>query len=146
MDSFDRNILDIIRIYESPVVLVHQVPGVWCTCVKLPSRDADPACRKCLGTGHQVQVQTIRAAYQDSTIGFRVLSNELATGAYWFSRDLYPLSQDDQIVAGDEAWVLSRVKIRRSAGGKTVFYCAESAPKRAHAAELVKMVSELMNK
>lgn len=68
MKNFNEQIINIIEklSHKFHVILINQ--NIKCTCMKEGTSQADPACKKCLGTGNKIKIKEVEGVCQESGI------------------------------------------------------------------------------
>lgn len=122
MDSFNDNILKIIEKFSYKFFVVIADHKVKCTCLSGGSAQADPACKRCLGTGYKIKIKEVEGASQGSGAPKTIRGS----GGFLIARNYYMksgtnLSLDDIIVDGDDVWFIYQSEDKTSFHGEKVY-------------------------
>lgn len=92
--------------------------NIECPCVDHPSKQADPECTKCLGTGYRITIKMIYGAANDEMKGSTSLGLESSRviKEYFVSKrfDVHP---DDVFVDGEDLYYVFRIEKLKGLNG-----------------------------
>lgn len=129
--EFDKNIKRIIEEWEYDMILVHPDSRINCICQDKTTRQGDPYCPNCLGTGKKIYIRKIRANRQPYVItDTRSPRNNASDAAVYYARDIYPIQSNDIIVTGPYIDLVQYAAKYQSNQLKPVYYAAYTAPMR----------------
>lgn len=131
MEPFDTKIRDVIRRFHYPMWFVIRNEDVKCTCLHSSSKQPNPGCKKCLGTGRQVTIRRILAAHQPGDISYRgtgLGQNERdAVGNYYTLQDV-KAKANDIIVDGEDIDIIQMGYAEHSNKSEVVYYKYKTSP------------------
>ena len=128
--EFDQKIKDIIETWEYEMYLIHPDSRTNCTCQDKTTRQGDPKCPNCLGTGKKIYISKIKANRQPYVLtDTRYATNNASDAAVYYSRDIYKIQKNDIIVTGTYIDVVQYVEKYQSNALTPVYYAAYTAPK-----------------
>ena len=128
--EFDQKIKDIIETWEYEMYLIHPDSRINCTCQDKTTRQGDPKCPNCLGTGKKIYISKIKANRQPYVLTDpRYATNNASDAAVYYSRDIYKIQKNDIIVTGTYIDVVQYVEKYQSNALAPVYYAAYTAPK-----------------
>lgn len=89
-----------------------------CTCVHHPTKQADPECPKCLGTGHRITIKMIYGAANDEMKGSTSLGLESSRiiKEYFVSKR-FEIHPDDMFIDNDDVYYVFRIEKLRGLKG-----------------------------
>ena len=111
IDQFGLNILGIIEKMSYDFYLIKPNARVQCKCVDYATKQADPACPLCLGTGCKIIIKVIHGASVDTNIA----STANQSGNTVIARNYYvkmscDIGYDDIIVDDGEVYYVYSIK------------------------------------
>jgi hypothetical protein len=131
MEKFNRNILKIIEKFEQDLFVVQQDFSIKCLCRNFDTKQPDPKCKKCLGTGHKIKIRKIKGAKQDTSIpNAQRPINELIIASLYFIKSEYPVYQDNLIIDNDEVLYIYQRRRAASFKGEEVYQKCMAMPKK----------------
>lgn len=147
MQPMDGNIASVIRKFSYPMWIILQDTDVDCPCVDFTSKQADPMCMKCLGTGHKIRLKHILMAHQNDKVSIK--GKEVGTSEYTVYPVFYALtdakcSQGDFVIDGDEVFVVQHYYAEHSNASSPVYYKIEAMPKKNDNDTLLKHFHEVL--
>lgn len=147
MQPMDRKIQSVIKKYSYPMWLIIQDTDVDCTCVDFTTKQADPNCKKCLGTGHKIMLRHINMAHQNSRVSIK--GNDVGTSEYTIFPVFYALTDakckmEDLVIDGEGVFVVQHYYAEHSNESSPVYYKIEAMPKKNNAPLLLKNFKELI--
>lgn len=147
MNSFDKNILNIIEKFSYKFFVVIRDLNVKCTCLSHGSTQADPACKRCLGTGYKIKIKEIEGASQESNVPETIRPS----GGFIIARNYYikegtRLKLDDLIIDGDEAWTIYQANNNTSFKGNDVYRKYATIPKKSDTTIFLKNFNEMVGR
>lgn len=131
----DREIKKIIKMLQYPMYIIQQDKNKKCVCVNHLSKEANPACPKCLGTGHKIKIKLIEGyvANHKITATNSASNTESVAGALCYVDSKHKIAKDNIIVSEKDIMVIYRVEPYKSSNNRTVYYKAYCVPKKADA-------------
>lgn len=147
MKWFDRNILKIIKKFEHEFFIVQQDFDIDCVCVNYDTKQADPGCKKCLGTGHKIKIRKIRGASQDSTIPNTARPvNELFVAKSYYIKTECKMYKDNIIVDNDEIYFVYQPRNATAFEGRTVYQKVMAISKKLDSKVFLKNFYEIIGR
>lgn len=129
MRNFDEHIRAIIELLEYDMWLITPDKHIDCVCKSFETKQADKACRKCLGTGYKIKMKKIKGVRQPKNIGIADMKVSAEIGEYFFKND-YHIKEDDILVWRNEVEIVTRVDRFCSDAEKPVYYRCNTRPKK----------------
>lgn len=122
MKAFNDGIRNMIKKFDYEFNIVRQDFNNPCACVDFVTKQPDPACKKCLGTGYRVTIRKIRGASQDSHGSFKNNSTEerISASSYYIDGK-YDISTENIIIDAGVPLVSHRVEVKRTANREIVY-------------------------
>lgn len=147
---WNQRIRDTIEKCSYPIYIVHPIEEVQCTCVKHSTKQADPYCNMCLGTGYKIKIRKIKAAANDiesNTAGKGIRgSSAIAVGKTYFIDSKYPIGDSDMIIDYDEVLYVFRVYTMKGLEGVVTHNEVHALPMRNDHKVTLKNFRELMKR
>lgn len=116
MDAFHKNIRKTIDECSYDFFVVRPNKNIKCTCVTHATKQADPDCKLCLGTGYKIIIKKFNGSSNEELKG----ANSGGKAAY-VSRTYFVyknnLREDDLIVDDDEIFYVFRVQDMKALKG-----------------------------
>lgn len=133
------------------VFVIHRINDVICPCVNSATKQAEPGCKMCLGTGNKVKIRKIKVAANDiegNASGSRSVRGSAATTVTkkYFVDVKYPVGDYDIIVDDDELMYVFRVYTMKGFNGEVTHNQIEAFPKRNDHDIILKNFNEIMKK
>lgn len=124
--SFNRGVHKLINTVQWPMYVININNKQNCVCLNETNNESNPACPKCLGTGHKIKIRKIQAVKQPFKSAARAMgsSNSLNTlvSTYYIDAKYAPIKIGDMIVHEKEIDVIKVVKLYRTDSSKDQFY------------------------
>jgi hypothetical protein len=145
MRAFNNNIKRIIEKFSYDFFVIQQDFNIDCSCKNFTTKQADPTCPKCLGTGHKIKVKKIRGASEDRKATFRNSGLDEQTLAYHYYIDAkYPISEQNIIVDGDEVMIAYRIEKKKTANREHVYTKVAAHKKKSDIKIFMKNFSKIV--
>lgn len=136
----------VIREFMYPFYVVQQDFSVTCSCVYM-SKHADPACKKCLGTGYQITIRKAKGYSEDIMKSVRQsYASEPIISAEYYVLSKYPLHSKNIIVDGDEAFIVHEQERLKSTEKTEVYQLCYTYPKKTDPKIFMQNFNEVMQK
>ena len=131
----DAGLIKVINRFSHPFYLIKLNKTKHCTCVAQPSRDPDPGCSICLGTGYAIRIYDTHGTAQNASTVFRsqqfnVKNESVLMPRYWVVTSL-TVNFDDHIVDGEKVFVIKKAD-DMGVEDKTTYWLCECSPKKSH--------------
>lgn len=149
MHPMDEKIISVIHQYEYPMWFIIRDNLVDCTCVDYHTKQADPHCKKCLGTGKKIRAVRMKAAHQNDKISMRgdgIGGSEYNIIPVFYSLNDAGARENDLVVDGDEVFIIQHYYAEHSNESKPVYYKLEGANKKNNRELFLKLFHEAMEK
>lgn len=128
--EFDKKIKQIIKYWEYEMYLIHPDTYINCICQDKTTKQGDPSCTNCLGTGKKIYIRKIKANRQPYVLtDTRYATNNASDAAVYYARDIYPIHKNDIIITGNHVDVVQYAEKYQSNALGPVYYAAYTAPK-----------------
>lgn len=139
MKHFNDNIKRIIEKFAYDFYIVQQDFNIMCTCIEFSTKQPNPACPKCLGTGRKIKIKKIRGASEDDKGSFRNMSlNESSFMRSYYIDAKYPIYEQNIIVDNDEVLIAHRIEEKKTANREIVYRKAFMNKKKSHTKEFLR--------
>jgi hypothetical protein len=147
MNNFDENILKIIEKFSYKFFVVITDHNVKCTCLNGGTTQADPACKKCLGTGFKIKIKEVEGASVESGVpktirgsgGFQVAKN-------FYTKFGIDLNLDDVIVDGNDMWIIYQISDKTGFHGEKVYKKYTAVSKKTDSVIFLKNFNEIVGR
>jgi hypothetical protein len=149
MNNFDENILKIIEKFSYKFFVVITDHDVKCTCLNGGTTQADPACKKCLGTGFKIKIKEVEGASTESGAPKTIRGSGgfiVAKSFYIKSEYNIELNLDDIIVDGNEVYIVYQGSEKTSFHGQKVYKKYTGIPKKTDATILLKNFNKIVGR
>lgn len=125
MSLFNDGIMNMIEKYSYDAFMVNQNTNVKCICINPSTKEPDPNCKKCLGTGRKIKIKKVRLSSDNTDVaGSKQMIREsvdiLITQVYYLPAK-YKFSKDDIIVDGDDAYIVYQSSTGQSDHGEVIY-------------------------
>ena len=106
MKDLNEHIRSIIEKFERKSFLIHQFEES-CTCVNYETKEPDPKCMKCLGTGFRIRIKIINTASQEMDDSGTISSNqEYSVDKVFYMNPKYTIKEDDWLIEYGEVYIV----------------------------------------
>lgn len=145
--AFNKSILSIIDLMKYPVYAINRNQNIKCICNIAGTSQADPACKKCLGTGYQISIKEIEVACNESGAPsvMRNSTEFVVSRDYYISADV-ELQNDDMIVDNNEVWFVVQGTDLKSFNGEHVYSKYTCMNKKFNSNIFIENFNEIINK
>jgi len=147
---WNQRIREIIEKCAYEFYIVHPIAEVKCICVTHSTKQPDPKCKMCLGTGNKIRIRKIRGAANDvevNTAGKGVKgSAAIAVGKTYFIDSKYPIYDNDIIIDENEVLYVFRVYTMKGMEGVVTHNQVTAYPVRNDFKVTLRNFRELMKK
>lgn len=145
MREFNNGIKRIIEKFSYDFFIVQQDFKVKCTCIDFTTKQADPLCPKCLGTGGKIKIKKMRGASSDSSGSFKISGvSESATMTIFYIDAKYPVFEGNIIVDGDDTFMVHRLERKKTTNKEMVYYKAFCNIKKVHSTAFMKNFNRIV--
>nr|DAV25227.1 MAG TPA: hypothetical protein [Caudoviricetes sp.] len=108
--KLNNKILDMIERHSYEMYYITRNLKVKCTCITHETKQADPMCPKCLGTGYKITIRKIKAAAQDTKLPPTFRSDKFIVARNFFLNKSIDCKEDDIIVDNDNAYIVLEIQ------------------------------------
>lgn len=147
---WNQRIRDTIEECAYDFYVVHPIAEVQCTCVNHSTKQADPKCKMCLGTGCKIRIKKIRGAANDiesNAAGKGVKgSAAVVVAKTYFIDSKYPIGDTDMIIDDDEVLYVFRVYTMKGKEGVVTHNQVTAFPMRNDHRVILRNFRELMKR
>lgn len=149
-EYWHSRIEDVIEKCSYEFYVVHPIESVNCTCVNQATKQPNPSCINCLGTGHKIRIKKILGASNDieQTVAGRGVRGSAAesVGRTYFIKNIYPINELDLIIDGNNIFNVYRIYERRGLAGYLTHNEVKVVPKRNDKAIILNNFKTIMKK
>lgn len=150
-DYFHQRIKETIEECAYEFFLVHPIEEVSCTCINHTTKQPDPKCGKCLGTGFKIRIKKIKGASNEVPANVGASRNIKgsavdAEGRTYFIDEKYHICRNDIFVDGQEVFYAYRKYRMKAFGGTSTHFEVEAIPKRNDTAVFVENFNKIMER
>jgi hypothetical protein len=130
--AFAKKIQDIIRNWEYDMYLIHADSRINCICQNFETKQGDPKCPNCLGTGRKIYIKKIKAARQPYVLVNPIKGSDMfgSDGPVYYSRGEFSIHKNDIIVTGEYIDVIQYAEKYQLNSLSPVYYAAYGAAKK----------------
>jgi hypothetical protein len=147
MDWFDENILEMIRKFSHKFYVVNVDQDVACICINNDTKQPDPNCKKCLGTGNKIKIKRVDGAWRNSNIPPTIRgSADVTIARLYYLKCKYPIKNEDIIVDENEVYNVYKTQLFTSFEGKHVYYRCLTIPKKLDPAAFMKNFNQIIGR
>ena len=135
MQPMDSKILQAIDKFSYPVWFVIRDENVLCPCINPTTKQPDPACPKCLGTGRKIKIRRMMAAHQNNRISLRgegLGATEINIIGVYYTKNDTNSAEEDIIVDGNNVDIIQHAYAERTDHSTPVYFKYETVPKKAN--------------
>lgn len=130
MRYFDENIIALIDMLEYDMYVVQPDPSIDCVCKNYDTKQGDPRCPRCLGTGQKIKIRKIKGVRQPDNIAYESMGITTEKGWYFFKND-YKVHRGDLLIWNNEVEEIVKVDRYCSDSNMPVYYYCEVVRKKA---------------
>ena len=129
MRYFDENILKLIDLLEYDMYIVEPNPKIDCVCKDYDTKQGNPLCPRCLGTGQKIKIRKIKGVRQPDETPNENTRVTTEKGWYFF-KDQYKVHCGELLVWNNTVEKITEVNQYCSDSNMPVYYnCAVSRKK-----------------
>lgn len=131
MLPFDHKICEVVKKFSYPMWHVQQDKSFTCTCIDKTTKQPDPSCLKCLGTGHRIKIKRIKAAHQPLKVTERatgMAANELIYNENFYTTNDVYASTNDLFIDNGKPYVIQEPHENRSDHTDPVYFHYGATP------------------
>jgi len=147
MQWFDKKVKKPIDLFSHPVWFVLRDEDIDCPCLDPVSRQPDPACRICLGTGRKISLARVKAAHQNNKISIRGTGmgyGEIDIVNVYYTHAKTSIRNGDIVVDGEDVDIVKDVYYEHSDEQKTVYWRIETTPYRKNREGFKKLLASIL--
>lgn len=141
-----KNVNCLIDRYGYYAYLIRLNKSIKCNCHNPITKDADPACKKCLGTGFKITISRVFLASREVN---EQESNKIqgfsATPKIMYLKGYVEVNKDDIIVDSENAFTVLERQHHRGTHGYQAFTRCVSFDMKLNKALFIKMFKEVLN-
>lgn len=116
---YHDNIVKVIEAFSYKFYVVIPDHSVACSCTCHTTKDPDPTCKKCLGTGYRITIKQIKGASNEELKAGNSLSPQSSRVVKnYFILAKYPLKENDYIIDENEIYYVFRNTLCRGLEGE----------------------------
>ena len=143
-----QKIKDTIEKCEYEFYTINPINSITCTCVNHATKQADPRCMYCLGTGYKIKIRKIKGASNEieSNIAGKGVKGSAAesVGRTYFIDSKYPIGEHDLIVDNDEILYVYRIYKMKGLKGEHTHNEIKVIPKRNDSSAILANFKRIM--
>lgn len=106
----NNKILDMIDKHSYYMYYIKRDLKSRCTCIKHETKQANPDCPKCLGTGYKITIRKIKAASQDTRLPPTFRSDNFIVARNFFVNSDTECQEDDVIVDKNTPYMVLEIQ------------------------------------
>lgn len=133
-EQFNNNILKIIKLYSHQFYRIHPDSNIICRCVDKTSKNPNPDCPICLGTGRKIYIKKIEGAYQDTDLSAQTfvgrMSDRLGNGRKYYIPCEFEIHNKDMFIDNGDIFFVVNIKTEHSFRNQKLFYSCISYMKK----------------
>lgn len=96
--SLNKGIIDMIDRHAYECYYIKRDTSKRCTCIKHETKQANPDCPKCLGTGYKIEIGTLMTAAQDTKLPPTFRSDNFVVVRNYYMQNFVGLMEEDMIM------------------------------------------------
>lgn len=129
MRYFDENIIALIDLLEYDIYIVQPDPKINCVCKNYDTKQGDPLCPRCLGTGQKIKIKKIKGVRQPDGIPYQDAQVTAEKSVYFF-KSQYRVHAGDYLIWNNRIEKIMKVEQYCSDSNIPVYYYCEVARKK----------------
>lgn len=144
---FHDKIRKTIEACSYPFYVVKPNHDIACTCTCHSTKEPDPKCKKCLGTGYKITIKIIKGASDEEVKGgasLNVKSTRILKNYYILAK--YPMKEDDYIVDDGVVYYVYRNTMCRGLLGEKTHQELIAAKVTNNQTDIINNFNEIINK
>ena len=145
MKRFDENIIRLIDMLEYDIWVIIRDPHIDCICKNFNTKQGDPRCKYCLGTGQKIKIKKIKGVRQPTSGSARDMTIYYEKGIF-FLKNIYDLKARDLIIWDQRIEEVDIVENFCSDAQKPVYYRIETIPKKTDTEIILKNFCSIIGK
>lgn len=145
MKYFDENLIALIDLLEYEMFVITADNHINCPCQSYETKQGDPKCPHCFGTGKKCKIKRIKGVRQPGQQGSGEVSVNVENGIYFFKQD-YHLKENDLLIWHNEIEQITKVERHCSDAQKPVYFRCESKKKKADTEVLLKNLYKVIGR
>ena len=146
MKWLNKGIENIIKTFMYKFYLIQQDYSIHCSC-KNVNKEPDPACKKCLGTGHKIRIKSVKGYSEDVMKSVRQsYTTEPIISTEYYILSKYPIERGNLIVDKNEALMIHEKEDLRSTEGKNVYQHCYAYRKKTNSTVFLNNFNELFER
>lgn len=146
MKWIDKGILSIIKKFEYDMFVVNVNQDILCVCRDFTTKQGDPNCKLCLGTGKKIKIRKARAASMDSSASFKNYGmDEKSLATIFYMDPKYIINDGDLIVDGDTPMIANRVEKKRGTNKERIYNQCFCITMKTSPTVFIKNFKEIIN-
>lgn len=142
-----KTINSVIDRYGYVFYVVRRVPNINCKCVDTTTKEADPNCKMCLGTGKKIKI------YKKFGVGREIKSAETfrsseagtVTPKIFYIKGSFYINKDDLIIDSEDVFTVFNMQYHRGEQGVPGFTRIIAPNKKFDKTKLMRNFKELLN-
>lgn len=142
-----KMINSVIDRYGYNFYIVKRVANIDCKCVDPTTKEADPNCKMCLGTGKKIKIYKAFGVGREIKTAETYRSSESGTVTpkiFYIKGSIY-LNKEDLIIDSEDAFVVFNVQYHRGEHGAPGFTRAVAPTKKFDKINVIKNFKELLH-
>jgi hypothetical protein len=148
MDGFNEGVLNIINKLSYEFFVIKRNNSVKCTCIDFTTKEADPTCKKCLGTGNKITIKKIKGASQMTDLASSMRPNGGLMLARFYYIDFKELVMEDGdiIIDNNQVYYAYQIQSYKSFSGTDVYQKCLFCVKKEDTKILLKNFNEIVSR
>lgn len=150
-DYFHQRIKETIEQCAYEFYVIHPIEEVSCPCTNHTTKQPDPKCSKCLGTGYKIKIRKIKGASNEIPTNIGASRNMRgaaveAEGRTYFVDEKYTIDRSDLIIDGEDILHVYRKFRMKAFKGTSTHFQIETLPKRNETSAMLKNFKAIMER
>lgn len=145
-EKFNNSICDIIDMHSYDIYVINRYNDIKCTCITHETAQADPKCKRCLGTGRKIRIIKTKGASQDTKLPPTFRSDNFIVARNFFIKTSNAfVKENDLIVDKENVYVAYENQEMTSLEGSLPYVKISTGKKKFDSKIFLKNFREIIN-
>ncbi len=142
-----KTINSVIDRYGYTFYVIRRVPNIDCKCVDPTTKDADPKCKLCLGTGKKIKIYKVFGVSREikNAESYRSSESGTVTPKIFYIKGSFFINKEDIIIDSEDMFVVFNMQYHRGEHGAPGFTRVIAPNKKFDKIYAIKNFKELLN-
>lgn len=142
-----KTINSVIDRYGYNFYVIKRIQNIDCKCVDPMTKEADPNCKKCLGTGKKIKIYKVFGVGREikSAETYRSSESGTVTPKVFYIKGSFYLNKEDLIVDSEDVFAAFNIQYHRGEHGAPGFTRAIAPMKKFDKSKFIKNFKEILN-